>query len=725
MQLSIYSWDGHLINDTTNYVAWFPRGARRMPSSFPLWATRSKTFPMLANKTIDGGILSFVIECKGTFHSQAETLKQWFAVDDFSTRRLIVKDTADSDRQWYVEGFPTEPVMAMEGGVSQFLITLALSEPLWRTVTGQSDAWAITASGQTNVLSVLGNHSARPIFTITPTSLKVGGYSYAKSLPWYNPYLSSAANNEPLEITNGGLNTSALTADSTRSCQINVGGGISAVVTTIPYDTVTGIIPSSGPAYCGTEQFSYTGKTGTTSGNLTGCTRGINGTTAAAQADNAVIYVSKIMANGNDLRAFVDGVEVDRWLSGMNTAATKIWINQKSSRAPYLLLGAAIASSGAVATVTVQNVDKSTKGYLAMLPNRFLFAIGTELFQGTSVDLNAYTLTGTARAANNTSMAAHAVGDVIRWIEHDIYLVYGNPSAAAPATDDTKKPMFNLSSSTNTSWVYEEFRSTDGLRTAAWKASYAREIYILSKTYTGSHGVMADPATEAGITLNAYQSNGVWKAGDWPGMLNWKFSHPATITVLTVTGAKYRYTSDWPTFRLISSTGIVFTEATPSVAQVWEALSSHSGVALPTSGGAYPTTLQLECLGTMSGVANNFAAIEMQAITLTLLSTKTMQFLMNIAENNSFYMDSTIANSSTGDAFSLSLPMELNKILVIDCDAETMVYDGKDIGLPLRWNTVRGPWLDFQPGSNTLTFTDTGTTPGLDIGITWEDRNTL
>ena len=111
MQLTIYSWDGHLINDTTNYVSWFPRGLKKMPSAFPLWAARSRTFPLLANKNIDGGMLTFAIECKGTFHSQAEELRKWFAVDDYTPRQLIVKDTADSNRQWYVEGFPTEPVL--------------------------------------------------------------------------------------------------------------------------------------------------------------------------------------------------------------------------------------------------------------------------------------------------------------------------------------------------------------------------------------------------------------------------------------------------------------------------------------------------------------------------------------------------------------------------------------------------------------------------------------
>jgi hypothetical protein len=118
----------------------------------------------------------------------------------------------------------------------------------------------------------------------------------------------------------------------------------------------------------------------------------------------------------------------------------------------------------------VQNESWATQNYLAALPASFVFVIGTEVFVG-SADVNNFLIYVAGRAAKNTSMAAHAVGDVINWIEHDMYLVYGNPSAAAPATDDRKKPMINLSTSTNISWVFDEFASGDGLRTAAWMQS--------------------------------------------------------------------------------------------------------------------------------------------------------------------------------------------------------------------------------------------------------------
>lgn len=68
--------------------------------------------------------------------------------------------------------------------------------------------------------------------------------------------------------------------------RINVEGGITAVQTSIPvYDSTQ--FESEGIVYIGTELVSYTG---ISSGSLTGCTRGYNGTTPATHADSAAVY---------------------------------------------------------------------------------------------------------------------------------------------------------------------------------------------------------------------------------------------------------------------------------------------------------------------------------------------------------------------------------------------------------------------------------------------------
>jgi hypothetical protein len=733
MRFKITTFDSHAINDQTNYDAVIQPG-NSMPPATAEFISVGQTNPALANKIVDGGYFTINIISRGNIETQRDELNKWFMTDDFTFRNLVAQDLDNSNKEWYLECYPVTPPLLGDESVAKYSVTFALRQPYWRPVITSSDSWSITASGQPKVLTVLGNKTARPVFTITPTAGKTGGYKYAKNLPWYNPYVlgkGSSQNNEPLEITNGGLDCNALLADNSNKCLVNVGGGINASVTTIPYDTVTGTIPSSGLIYIDTEQISYTGKTGTTSGNITGCVRGVNTSVAASHADNAVIYTSKLMYNLNDLRVYVDGKEVDRWFAG-GGASVRIWINQSCPPQPYLTLNTSIASSGSVTTISVTNTyayqgDKVVQSEMLKLPASFLFIIGTEIFAASAIDVNRLTFTVSGRAVKNTSMASHAVGDRIYWISHDIYLVYGNPSAIAPTTDDTKKPILDLTNSTNTSWVYTEFSDAAGLRTGAWKSSGSVANQYLSRTYTGSHLLIADPATEAGITVNAWLGSGVWLAPYsffFSSFLKWTISHPATITAVTVTGAKYRWTADWPVFSL-TGLSTIFTEATPSTTNSWEALSSHAAVSTLYNS-LYPSTLVFTITsGTLAGSFGNSAAMEFQAATLALDSTRVMQYMGTIAENSAFFIDSTLTNSTTGEAISFTLTIELNKVLTIDCDAEGVVYNGYDIGCPLRWNTVRLSWLDLAPGSNTLTYTDTGTIPGITVAIAWKDRNTL
>lgn len=726
MLLSIYTWDGTQINDGSNYVSWFPRGSMLTPKADVEWSPRARNFPKLSTKQInDGGYLTIAIECKGTFHSQADTLKKLFKVNDWTARTLIVKDTSDSNRQWYVTGYPSEPVLMDENGPSVYYVTLALTEPLFRVVTPSTSSWSITATGQTKALTVLGNEYARPILTITPTTAKTDatGYSYSQWKPWYNPL--SIAQILPFDLTGGGLDTAALIVDASVSNQINSGPGITAIATTIPIDTsVGGGLPTTGGiCYVDTEQIKYTS---IAAGNMTvpANGRGWGGTTAATHADNAVIKRSKMLASGNDLRVYVDGVEVNRWIGGggINSATTMLWCNVNFAPKIEFTLGAAIAGSGASPLIYLQRTAANLAA-MRRLPGKFMVIIGTEAFICTSVDVSNYTLTVSSRNAIGTSIAAHAIGDTVRWIEHNIQILYGNSSLSAPTTTDTTKPLIDLAASTNISWVHTIFSDAANLRTARWTSALLSSKLKKSYVYTGAHGTYADPSTEAGMAYKNKKVSGKWKAEN--AKMKWQLYHPAGFTTVTVTGEKYRQLTEWPDFTFqYSANGsgwtTLFTEATPASATTWAALSSHSGVAL---GATYPF-LRMYTADGLLAKANNQAYLEMQGTTCVISSSTILQLALVAAETQNYFLDCTITNTTTGLAFTLSCSMELNKAVVINCDAETVVYDGQDIGAPLKWNTVRGPWLDLASGSNTLQFDDTGTT-AVTVAFSWEDRNTL
>lgn len=53
----------------------------------------------------------------------------------------------------------------------------------------------------------------------------------------------------------------------------------------------------------------------------------------------ALVAAGKMQADGSDLVVRVEGKEVSRWLAGMNTPSTKVWINlHLSSKAPLFNL---------------------------------------------------------------------------------------------------------------------------------------------------------------------------------------------------------------------------------------------------------------------------------------------------------------------------------------------------------------------------------------------------
>jgi hypothetical protein len=75
-------------------------------------------------------------------------------------------------------------------------------------------------------------------------------------------------------------------------------GAITAGQTTITLDSVWQF-PTSGTLLIDSEQITYTG-TSTSSNQITGCTRGANGTTAATHADNTAVYDYNSITYGPD-----------------------------------------------------------------------------------------------------------------------------------------------------------------------------------------------------------------------------------------------------------------------------------------------------------------------------------------------------------------------------------------------------------------------------------------
>lgn len=698
MRMIPHEYNGFLFQDTTNHVtATFPEDN---PNDWNILGiasseiARSQNFPDRGSKDYAGQIKIITVNMNDIDESRDRLV---IAMDVLGSdqHRLIAHD--EFGRAWYVMADAINLSQGnIEANVGAFSYALKVNDPIWRRIDedGEPAGYAtvdVSESGSVDI-TPYGNQLALPVITITPIAGS-SGFLYQRFVQIINNATLPLVN-YPVNLTGAGLDTAALVADNSNKALVNVGGGINASVTTIPYDTVTGTIASSGLIYIGTEQISYTGKTLT---NFTGCVRGVNGTVAATHADNSVIFVSKMAADGNDLRVYVDGAEVKRWLSGMNTTTTKIWINQSQPANSNMTLGTAIAGAGDIATISIANTaDNNAK--LALIPTSGNVLIGSEVFTYTGVSISSRLLTGVTRASRQTSAGAHAVADTIKFVTHDIYIYYGSPNISAYVVDDTYKPCIALTS-TNTSHVYEVFGNQAQTRTAGW-FYYLLQAVVSFFTGTGAQqGV--DPFTAMGLQ-NAPSVNGLGIIGS--GI--WKIVNPCGVSTITVTGKKFRTNvAYWDTMTFETSLNdslwvTQWTETSPAVLTLAD-LDTHTAVAL---GATYPyLRFRIQKLLTNTGNSN----MEIRGITAVPVNvpTVTVASELSIVELNT-----TLTNAANGLSMQLILVMTSAQVITVDTKNKTIyLADGTNVINALQDFPVRPNWLPLEPGeTNTISIVDAG-----------------
>jgi hypothetical protein len=727
MRLLPHEFNGFLFQQTTKVASDFLipydwRIGGIGTNNIPL----SQNFPKYASKILDGDIKVINVNFNDIDVDRDVLVIAMDILGD-GQHQLLAND--ELGRLWYLNavcvGVNDE---VTSDGTAKFGVVFEVDDPLWKLYMPSTQSISVNVTGS-GTITPIGNQPALPIITITPIGSGDYGFSTSRFIQIINNNVPDAYNqgtltHYPLNLTGAGLNTAALIADNSNKCLVNVGGGINVSVTTIPYDTVTGVMPSSGLLYIGTEQISYTGKTGTTSGNLTGCVRGVNGTTAATHADNSVIYHSKIKANGDDLRIYVDGAEVKRWFGGggINTSTTYIWIDWNQPANSNMTLGAAIAGTGDVGTITIQNTAANI-ALMSIIPLSGNVLIGTEIFVYTGVDVGNLQLTGCTRASKQTSAGAHSVADVVYFVTHDVWMYYGNPSISAYVVDDTYKPIFNIASSTNTSWVYDEFRNTtNNGSTSNWVPTtpFPSAPESNSRYYTATQDTLANPATVMGGRIERIANGGPSAI-----YIYWSLYNPCGFTHITVTGKKYRDTAIWFgslgsfSFRADSIAGAfqVWTESSPSVINTWEALSSHSSVSLS---GTRPVLLLTWYDRDTSNVIHK-NSVEWEAATLVVDSTRVPT--INIAaEQTSFNLNSVLSNAANGDTMELNLVMQIGNVLTVNTKEKTITLaDGTNQINALQNMPVRADWFPFLPAqANLISITDAGQ---VTFDFAWEDRS--
>jgi len=439
-------------------------------------------------------------------------------------------------------------------------------------------------------------------------------------------------------------------------------------------------------------------------------------TTAAGTGfDHATIVAAgKAQADGDDLLVEVDGVEVDRWLNGPNTATCKIWANLTFQAGQSSALAETFAADAEVSSITV--VSATTFPTSGTLYN----PTSGEAFTYTGKDNSLNRFTGVTRAAKGTTAAQNTLGQTIWWVEHDVWLLYGNASATVPTVDDTVKPIFELDHSTNTSWVYETFRNDSEGRSGAW--SY--EQVIRNPDFYGTdHG---------GYTVGDYTELGIATAGMTEGYEvkgRFKVYNPCGITNANFTnGEKNCYnvvSSNWAAAIESSLNGSTWTTEysipTPVADGQWEAWTRDEAL---TAGSLYVAT---------SLAADHYAPHYLEAgdCSLTINSSNTPIVVLG-SEQGAYPLDLILTVVLGGDdqeSIQLQFMMALDQELEIDCENRTVTYlkeNGNQFqALTLLSPALRNYWArlpgHWDGGETVLLRADETGLNGMTITVTYPD----
>jgi hypothetical protein len=190
-----------------------------------------------------------------------------------------------------------------------------------------------------------------------------------------------------------------------------------------------------------------------------------------------LVTAGKMLANGNDLLVWVDGVKVDRWLYGMNTANTSIWAN-----IPWVARRMGTLVADMTASVPADGGSIEFAGDISTWPAAgYFYTIAPYEFIYYTYRIGK-TVYGIKRAQKGTAATTHTVGDIVYVVEHDIRYTYGDAGAGTPPASTDLQPMIDLGVSTWAKWAWPTaYRADATLRSAQWQQGYENKNALCVK----------------------------------------------------------------------------------------------------------------------------------------------------------------------------------------------------------------------------------------------------
>ena len=630
--LVIETWDGHNINDGTNYRAGFsPAELWGLPKVGVNSVQRVGAWPLFGALQRNPTHHSIFIAIQGAaIRTLRAQLLRWFDPEDETPKQLVITDDGTL-RPRYLNAVCQQLRPVIIGNVAAFELFRAdlvvSGDVKWRGTADDTDVWAITVSGDTNVVANDGEDDSYPVYKIKPTSGKTGGYDYRVWVPvkWRSENAASAY-------------------------------------------PVVAVMDTATP-----------------------------------------IGAAKMQADGDDLRVLSDGVEIRRWLNDINTGTTDIWFSLDFTRAPSLILKTAIAGAGAITSI-----EFTDEVEVSLLPETGIIYIGTEALVYTARSLIDGAVTGITRGAKGTSLGAHNPADICYWIQHDVYILYGNAAATDPAVGnyDRYSPAFDIPDETlsnNTQWHYLVFGERFFPRAAAWTTPQS------TFAITGNGGTYG--VTERGIDFtNPFSVIGAWRGGAGGGPTGafsyfWQLYNPCGIVDVAWADGKMR-AADKDAFHFSlrywvrgagwwSNQYLRQGASNPLAADdTWYAWSQAAGVDWDPA----------DVIALINYGSSFLSDFEAGTVTVFLQAAEVPVVAVG-SEQGNYELSATLTNQATGEAITLNFVMDLNSELEVDTYNKVITWleDDSRQYQAISFSSERRHWLRLEPGNNTLEFVDVGT----------------
>lgn len=721
----INTFNGHAINDKTNYEA-YGRTFQSMASAKPAFLEHEHADPVDSGAwTVD--VSTIIVTIKIANYANRRTLqdqlKNWFKRGIQGD--LVVTFTDESktyQKTCRVVNIAQDPDFPLRWNA-----TLLTGQTAWRAVTATTYNWNLSTTGgnRTETLPATDDETRLSV-EFEASGLPTVGYLYQR-LYRLVPPAGVTYGTRPWRID---LDTAAIIADTSKSNQINQVGGITNSTLTIPIDTAVGGGLPTGGGYCyvDTEQIQYSSISG---GNITVVTggRGVNGTTAATHADNAVIKWSRMQADCNDLRVIAGDVEVRRTIVDPNTATTKIWVHGIDLKTGFrLTLGAAIGPSADI-TVLQTKVDATHQQMIAVLPEEGILYHGTEWIAYRGRNATTCQLSNPVRGLFSTTKQSHAVGDSFDFIPTAVRIVYGNSGVGDPASDDIyydeTKPLFDLSNSTNSQWVYSAstlfYDPLEPNRPGAWIPEVTRLGDVTTSYRIKQNAASGDPAL--GSLIGAYLNGNVWTIEN--ATVAWKFYSPGGIQEVSATGQTYRSTASFPATAALQYLGKIvqttvtkvkkkaravsvlveawislWNESSPASVTTWTGWT-HNTVSVPNTA----TWVRFALSGTMTALIDAIAAFEALTVTVVFTSANVPSGSL-LSESSNYPLALSLTNTTNGDVLSVDFSMKTNVPFTIDGEEFTVLYQGLNVHNAITLdNEARDVFIRLGAGANALVVT--------------------